>query len=325
MKPFKYIRANTKKEAIEVSHATSAYLGGGTNLIDLMKKNIYQPDSLVDVKEALPNKICISDNGLVIGAATKNTEIATHPLVLERAALLSQAILKGASPQIRNMATAAGNILQRTRCPYFYDTNLPCNKRKPGTGCGAKDGHHRTAAIIGYSPQCIAVHPSDFCVALTTLDAKVNFTLSNGQKETVNLSDFQKLPGNSPEKDHHLPENAIITSLFIPENNFNSYSSYLKLRDRDEYAFALISVAAALEMDGKRIKQARIASGGVAHKPWRWFSAEQFLKNKEALTHNFEKAAELAIAETSPLTDNQFKQPMLKAAIIHSLETALNN
>ncbi|MFK7970148.1 MAG: xanthine dehydrogenase family protein subunit M [Bacteroidia bacterium] len=327
MKPFEYQKVASPDEAFASRKAKSVLLAGGTNVLDLMKKHIQQPDQLVDVNDALSNEIEENKEGLRIGAAVKNTAIAEHDVVKSAYPLLSKAILKGASPQIRNMASAAGNIMQRTRCPYFFDLTQPCNKRENGSGCSALGGNHRMGAIIGYSDACVAVHPSDFCVALAALDARVDYLVPNnqaGEEQEIAFTDFHRLPGENPEQDNILPQNAIITGIRIPANNFQKHSAYLKLRDRDSYAFALISVAAALEMKKGKIREARLASGGVAHKAWRWREAEKYLKNKPATTEHFEKAAELVIQQVKALPDNQFKVPMLKAAIQEALKQCAN-
>lgn len=301
------------------------YISGGTNLVDLMKKHIHQPEKLIDLTEALSSEITSINNGIRIGAMVRNSALAEDSRILDKFPLLSKAILKGASPQIRNMASTGGNLLQRTRCPYFYDTTLPCNKRNPGSGCGALNGNNRMSAVVGYSDHCVAVHPSDMCVALVALDAKVEILKPDSSIEMIDFEDFHRLPGDNPQKDNNLPDGAIITAIEIPDNSFSKNYEYLKLRDRESYAFALISVAAALELSGNSIKEARLASGGVAHKPWRWKEAESFLVGKSATEENFAKAAEIAIQNIKPLEDNKFKSPMLKGAIQQSLRNCLTN
>lgn len=301
------------------------YISGGTNLVDLMKKHIHQPEKLIDLTEALSSEITSINDGIRIGAMVRNSALAEDSRILDKFPLLSKAILKGASPQIRNMASTGGNLLQRTRCPYFYDTTLPCNKRNPGSGCGALKGNNRMSAVVGYSDHCVAVHPSDMCVALVALDAKVEILKPDSSIEMMDFEDFHRLPGDNPQKDNNLPDGAIITAIEIPDNSFSKNYEYLKLRDRESYAFALISVAAALELSGNSIKEARLASGGVAHKPWRWKEAESFLVGKSATEENFAKAAEIAIQNIKPLEDNKFKSPMLKGAIQQSLSNCLTN
>ena len=324
MKPFQFEKTTSITEALDKKKGSAKFISGGTNLVDLMKKHIHEPDVLVDVTEALSSEITTSENGIRIGAMARNTAVATNKTILESYPLLSKAILKGASPQIRNMASTGGNLLQRTRCPYFYDTTLPCNKRKPGSGCGAKNGNNRMAAVVGYSDHCVAVHPSDMCIALIALDAKVEIQKKDSTTEKMAFKDFHRLPGDAPEKDNNLPENALITAIEIPKNTFN-VSEYIKVRDRESYAFALISVAAALDISGDTINDIRLASGGVAHKPWRWTKAEGFLKGKAASVENFEKAAEMVASEVKPLQHNQFKVPMLKGAIVQALTNCISN
>lgn len=321
MKPFTFSRATDLRSAVPTEPNTTV-IAGGTNLLDLMKKHIQQPDALVDITAALPTTIERDGKaGLRIGAMARNTAVATHPLVTERYPLLAQAILQGASPQIRNMASTGGNLMQRTRCPYFYDPALPCNKRAPGSGCGALRGHHRTAAVIGYSEACVAVHPSDMCVALVALDAQVEITDGNNVR-MMPFAEFHRLPSEAPERDNNLPAGHLIQAVRLPDNDFADHSAYVKVRDRDSYAFALVSVAAALEIKRGKIKQARLASGGVAHKPWRWLAAEQFLRKQSPSVAVFERAADLALADAQPLTDNAYKIPMLRGSIITALKQA---
>ena len=294
------------------------FLAGGTNLVDLMKKHIRQPDALLNLNELLDERIEPTERGLRIGAMARNTAVATDPIVQERYPLLAQALLSGASPQIRNMATTGGNMLQRTRCPYFYDTTLPCNKRAPGTGCGALKGNQRLAAIVGYSENCVAVHPSDMSVALAALEAEVE--ISEGEDlRRIPFHEFHRLPGDRPQQDTNLPPGAMVTAIHLPPNKFQGNSHYLKLRERDSYAFALVSIAAALELRKGRIRQARLASGGVAHKPWRWYEAEDFLKRKKPSAEVFARAAEIVVGETRPLEGNAFKVELLRGGV----ETAL--
>ncbi len=331
MRPFKYTRANDAANAVQIvaANKSSKFLAGGTNLIDLMKEDVMRPDELVDITRLnFTNIKTISDGankgGVSIGGLAKNTDTANHPLVRQNYPLLTQAILAGASGQIRNMATNGGNLLQRTRCSYFYDTAMPCNKREPGTGCGALEGINRMHAIFGYSEQCVAVHPSDMCIALVALDAMVKVQGADGQMRSIPFADFHRLPGNTPEQDTNLPHGELITAIEIPRNNFADKSYYLKVRDRASYAFALVSVAAALEMDGASIKQARVALGGVAHKPWRALEAEKFLVGKAATEANFKQAAEAGMKSAKPLEHNKFKVELGKRAIVRALLMAMN-
>jgi len=331
MRPFKYTRANDAVNAVQIVAANmrSKFLAGGTNLIDLMKEDVMRPDELVDITRLNFTQIkTISDGankgGVTIGGLAKNTDTANHPLIRQNFPLLTQAILAGASGQIRNMATNGGNLLQRTRCSYFYDTAMPCNKREPGTGCGALEGINRMHAIFGWSRECVAVHPSDMCIALVALDAVVNVQGPKGQTRAIPFADFHRLPENNPEKDTNLQHGELITSIEIPKNNFAGKSYYLKVRDRASYAFALVSVAAALEMEGNRIKQTRIAMGGVAHKPWRAMEAEKFLADKEATEANLRAAADAEMRNAKPLEHNKFKVELGRRAIVRALTQAMN-
>jgi len=324
MRPFNFEKVKTVAEATSKKSVNSQFIAGGTNLVDLMKKNISQPDVLIDITSAMSKEIRFEKRQLNIGAMVSNTKVATDQQVLDKFPLLSKAILAGASPQIRNMASSAGNLLQRTRCPYFYDVTTPCNKRKPESGCSAAEHGTRMSAVAGYNDKCVAVHPSDFCVALSALDAKVIAVNAEDKEVKIPFQDFHKLPGNTPWLDNNLPENTVITNIEVPENNFTKNYAYLKVRDRASYAFALVSVAAGLDLSGNKIKEARLASGGVAHKPWRWYDAEKFLKGKEATEDNFIKAAKLATRDLKPLKENAFKIPMLEGAIVEVLNQSIH-
>jgi len=307
----------------------SKFLAGGTNILDLMKEDVERPDELVDVTRLNLTQIkTVSDGankgGVSIGGLGKNTDAANHPLIRRNFPLLTQAILAGASAQIRNMATNGGNLNQRTRCSYFYDVAMPCNKREPSSGCGALEGINRMHAVFGWSNDCVAVHPSDMCVALVALDAVVKVQGIDGKERSILFVDYHRLPGNTPQKDNNLNQGELITAIEIPKNNFADKSYYLKVRDRASYAFALVSVAAALEMDGNRIKQARVAMGGVAHKPWRATEAEKFLTGKEATEANFKQAAEMEMKQAKPLEYNKFKVELGKRAIVRALMQAMN-
>ncbi len=331
MRPFKYTRANDAANAVQTvaANTSSKFLAGGTNLIDLMKEDVMRPDELVDITRLNFTQIkTVSDGankgGISIGGLAKNTDTANHPLIRQNYPLLTQAILAGASGQIRNMATNGGNLLQRTRCSYFYDTAMPCNKREPGTGCGALEGINRMHAIFGWSEKCMAVHPSDMCIALVALDATVKVQGADGRERNILFADFHRLPENNPERDTNLPHGELNTAIEIPKNNFAAKSYYLKVRDRASYAFALVSVAAALEMEGNRIKQARVAMGGVAHTPWRATEAEKMLVGKEATEANFKSAAEAEMKQAKPLEHNKFKVELGKRAIVRALTQAMN-
>ena len=325
MNPFEYRRSEDAEAALDaISGAGSAkFLAGGTNLIDLMKNGVEQPARVVDINHLpLGNIEETAGGGLRLGALARNTDTANHPLVRRKYPLLSQAILSGASPQLRNMATNGGNLLQRTRCPYFMDTGFPqCNKRNPGSGCGALEGFHRTHAILGTSEACIATHPSDMCVALAALEAKVRVRGPRGER-IIPFSEFHRLPGSTPQIDTNLQPNELILSIDLPASPYAAHSHYLKIRDRASYDFALVSVAAALDLDGRTIRSARIALGGVAHKPWRANEAESALAGRNPATAVFEAAASEALANARPYRDNAFKVEMTKRAIVRALSIA---
>jgi xanthine dehydrogenase YagS FAD-binding subunit len=325
MNPFNYSRASDADQAVaEISAKTQGkFLGGGTNLIDLMKMGVETPGQLIDINriplaqiEELPNK------GVRIGALARNSDVAAHDLIKTRYPVLSEAFLSGASPQLRNMATVGGNLLQRTRCYYFYDPAFPqCNKRKPGSGCGALDGFNRIHAILGQSDQCIATHPSDMCVALAALDATLRVRGPKGERE-IPFADFHRLPGNTPERDTNLGHDELIIAVDLPALPFATRSHYLKVRDRASYAFALVSVAAALDLDSsKNIKAVRIAMGGVAHKPWRAQTAEKKLTGQTADEKTFRAAAEAELAPAKGYKYNSFKIELAKRTIVRALTT----
>jgi len=330
MRTFKYTPANTVGSATQkvAANQNSKFLAGGTNILDLMKEDVEQPDELVDItklnlNEVKPIQAGANKGGISIGGLAKNTDTANHPLIRQNYPLLTQAILAGASAQIRNMATNGGNLNQRTRCPYFYDISMPCNKREPGTGCGALKGINRMHAIFGWSEQCVAVHPSDMSVALAALDAVVKVQGAGGRERSIPFANYHRLPGDTPQKDNNLDQGELITSIEIPKNNFANTSYYLKVRDRASYAFALVSVAAALEIDGKQIRQSRIGMGGVAHKPWRATEAENFLAGKEATEANFMQAAQIEMKQAKALEHNEFKIELGKRAIARALMQAM--
>jgi xanthine dehydrogenase YagS FAD-binding subunit len=320
---FDYVKPSTQKAAIDALNkdATSAFIAGGTNLVDLMKRGVTTPQKLIDIT-SLPLKNIEQQKGFIrIGALALNSDVAEHELIIKKLPLLSQALKAGASPQLRNMATVAGNMMQRTRCPYFYDTTMPCNKRQPGTGCGALQGYNRMHAIFGASDKCIAVHPSDMCIALIALDATVIVNSSKGNRR-IPFADFHRLPGNNPEKDNNLQRGEMITAIEIPYNDaFAKNSLYVKIRDRASYAFALVSVAAALDLKGSTINNARLAMGGVAHKPWRLTAAENFLKGKTASVENFKQAATIAMKDAKGYGYNNFKLKLAPNTIVQTLKT----
>jgi xanthine dehydrogenase YagS FAD-binding subunit len=322
--PFSYIRAENVTMAVhEVAADTAAKLiAGGTNLIDLMKENVAHPSRLIDITRLPLAEIRPTpDGGLRLGALATNTDVAYHEQVERRYPLLSRAILAGASPQLRNMATVGGNLMQRTRCYYFYDTATPCNKREPGAGCAAINGFNRIHAILGASEHCIAVHPSDMCVALAALEAVVHVTGPDGER-TIPFADFHRLPGDTPHLDTNLRTDEIITAVVLPAKGFARHHAYVKVRDRQSYAFALVSVAAALEMNGRIVTEARLALGGVAHKPWRDRQAEALLNGKEATRDTFQQVANALLREARGFGHNNFKMELAKRAIVRALSRA---
>lgn len=317
MTPFTYARAHDAGDALRHGSQPGAkYLGGGTNLVDLMRETIERPSVLVDVtglSGAIEER---PDGSLSIGAAARNTAVASHAAVRARYPLLARAITAGASAQIRNMATVGGNLLQRTRCTYFYDDDgSRCNKRSPGQGCDAVDGFNRIHAILGASSDCVATHPSDMCVALAALGAVVHLRSASGER-AVPFTDLHRLPEDRPDIETLLTPGELITAVELPALSFGARSTYRKVRDRASYAFALVSVAAALELDGGIVKDVRIALGGVAHKPWRAWKAEAALRGQAATTENFRAAAELELADARALRDNGFKVELAKRTIV---------
>jgi xanthine dehydrogenase YagS FAD-binding subunit len=316
---FTYSSATDTSSALkllsESPDRNACFLAGGTNLIDLMREGIEQPQSIVDITRLPLAEVQELPNGdLRVGAMVRNSHLAAHPLVRKKYPLLSQAILAGASAQLRNMATTGGNLMQRTRCYYFYDGAAACNKRVPGSGCDAMEGFNRIHAILGASPHCIATHPSDMCVALAALDVNVNITGPSGERR-VAFTDFHRLPGDNPERDTNLEPGELITSIDLPASSANLHSTYRKVRDRASYAFALVSVAAALKVEGSTIREIRLALGGVSHKPWRALVAENFLRGKAPTTDNFSAAAAAELAPAIPRKHNAFKVELAKRTI----------
>ena len=317
MMPFTYTRARDAAEAVRLGAENIAkYLGGGTNLVDLLREAIEHPHSLIDVtglSDAIEER---EDGSLLIGAATRNTAVASHRAVRSHYPVLSRALVAGASAQIRNMATVGGNILQRTRCAYFYDHDgSRCNKRTPGEGCDAIGGFSRNHAILGASSACVATHPSDMCVALAALGANVHLRSARGER-TLLLTDLHRLPEDRPDLETMLEPGELITAVEIPALPFSARSTYRKVRDRASYAFALVSVAAALELEGEAVKDVRLALGGVAHKPWRAWKAEAALKGRRATPESFRAAAEAELADAVPLRDNAFKVELASRTIV---------
>ena len=312
MRPFAYLRASDPDSAVRAFRPETQYLAGGTNLLDLMKAGVERPDSVVDLTRLAltyvgPSHENAEGAALSIGSLARNSDTANHPFVRQHFPLLSQAILAGASAQIRNMASAGGNLNQRTRCPYFYEPALPCNKRSPGTGCSARGGINRTHAIFGWTDTCVATHPSDMCVALAALDAKVNILAVNGEPRQMPFVQYHRLPGLEPQRDNRLNPGELVTSLVVPANNLAGNSCYLKVRERTSYAFAIVSVAAALELRDGIVVDVRLAMGGVAHKPWRAVEAERFLLKQPPTEERFLAAADVEMKAAKPLQHNHFK------------------
>ena len=323
---FDYVRATGVADAVQhISGQPGAkFIAGGTNLIDLMKEDVERPPKLIDISRLALNGVEPTDNGgLRIGALTPNSDLAYQPLIEERYPILSSAILAGASAQLRNMASTGGNLLQRTRCYYFYDIATPCNKRTPESGCSAIHGLNRIHAILGASDACVATHPSDMCVALAALGATVVAVGPSGERR-IAFSDFHRLPGDTPDLDTNLNADELITAIELPANGFSRNYTYLKIRDRLSYAFALVSVAAALEIDGGIIKEARLALGGVAHKPWRDKEAEAALAGQAPDEATFKQAADVVLRDAKGLAHNAFKIDLARRAIVRALTQAAN-
>lgn len=327
MNTFRYTEATDATGAVRAvaANQSAKFLAGGTNLVDLMREYVERPSELVNISRLELTQIRTTSNGISIGALAKNADTANHPLVRKDYPLLSMAILAGASAQLRNMATNGGNLMQRTRCQYFYDIAMPCNKREPGTGCGAMKGLNRVHAILGYSDKCVATYPGDMANAFYALDAVVKVRGMNGQERSIPIHDFHRLPGDTPEKDNNLSHGELIVAIELPKNNFANKSYYLKVRDRASYAFALVSVAAALETSGNNIKQARVVMGSVAHMPWRSMEAERALVGKSATEQTFTAAAEAALRDAKPLEHNAYKVELGKRAIALALQRAMTS
>src|SRR5262245_47479260 len=318
MLPFSYSKAADAEAALREFSAGAKYVAGGTNLLDLMKLHVEMPGQLIDINGLPLGEVTPLGEGVRIGALVRNSALAYHPLIVERYPMLSQALLAGATPQLRNMATVGGNLMQRTRCPYFRETNYACNKRAPGSGCAAIAGDNRGHAVLGGSEHCVAVMPSDMCVALAALDAVVQIRGSSGGRATP-LVDFHLLPGDHPERETVLAPGELITSVDLPDLPFATRSLYLKLRDRASYAFALVSVAAALDIEAGTIKAARLALGGIGTKPWRAWEAEAALAGQPADVSSYRAAAQVALRGARPLRHNGFKIELTKSAIVRAL------
>jgi xanthine dehydrogenase YagS FAD-binding subunit len=324
MNNFGYARASDVADAVRLIAADPAarFIAGGTNLIDLMKENVARPSRLIDITHLPLNRIEETQaGGLRIGALVANSDLAWHPQIAARYPLLASAILAGASAQLRNMASTAGNLLQRTRCMYFYDTTTPCNKREPGSGCSAIEGINRMHAILGASVHCIATHPSDMCVALAGLEARVLATGSSGER-SIAFADFHRLPGDTPHIDSNLGGDEIITAVELPPQGFAKNYSYLKIRDRLSYAFALVSIAVGLDMEGDTIRDARLVLGGIAHKPWRDREAEGELNGAQPTRDNFLRAANIVLRDARGFGHNDFKIELARRGIVRALTQA---
>ncbi len=323
MRNFDYQKPSQESDAIHSGQAIGArFIAGGTLLVDLLRLDVEQPDVLVDLSGLPYKQVDVTENGVQIGALVSNSDLAEHPAILASFPALSQALLSGASPQLRNMATVGGNLLQRTRCAYFRDVAVSaCNKRKPGSGCAALAGYSRMHAVLGVSDQCIALHPSDMCVALLALDAVVHTRGPQGER-SIALADFHTLPGAHPEVESALAHGEIVTHVSVPKTRLSAGSAYVKARDRASYAFALASSAAALELDGRTIRQARVALGGVGTKPWRCAEVEQALIGKPATRATFMSAAALAMTEAKTTEYNAFKVELARRVLVRALEQA---
>ncbi len=321
MIPFEYQRADDAEAAVAAvtGNRNARFLGGGTNLADHMKLGISSPELLVDVSRLASDRIeALPGGGVRIGAGVRNSDLAADPVIREHYPVLSQALLAGASGQLRNLATTGGNLLQRTRCVYFQDVTTPCNKREPGSGCSALSGWNRYHAVLGASESCVAVHPSDMAVALAALDAEVQVQGPGGQR-SIPMTELHRLPGDEPHRDTVLEHGELITAVYLPQLPMAARSRYRKVRDRASYAFALVSVAAAFDVDGDTVRDARIAFGGLAHKPWRATAAEEALRGSAATEDTFRRAADAELDDAQPLRDNAFKIPMARNALVSTL------
>jgi xanthine dehydrogenase YagS FAD-binding subunit len=319
VRAFAYERATDAASAVAAVDGDAMYLGGGTNLVDLMKLGVHAPARLVDVSRLSDDRIDeLPDGGLRIGGAVRNSDLAVDPLVRERYPLLSEALLSGASGQLRNMATVAGNLLQRTRCAYFQDVSKPCNKRRPGSGCPAREGDHRNLAILGHSEACVATHPSDMAVAMASIGAAVQ-VLGRGGARTIPLPGLHRLPGDEPRRDTVLEPGDLITAVELPALAFARRSTYRKVRDRASFSFAVVSIAAAVAVDSGTVRECRIAFGGVAHVPWRATRAEETLRGAPATAQSFAAAADAELEQARPLRDNAFKVPLARNLLVGTL------
>ncbi len=322
---FSYIEGASAESAIKTvsDNPQAAFFAGGTTLIDLMKLDVMTPEALVDINRLPFSSVEVDAAGITIGANVRNSDLAFHRAIRERFPVLSEALLAGASAQLRNMATTGGNIMQRTRCSYFRDIHSNCNKRNPGSGCDALTGVHRGHAILGTSAQCIATNPSDMCVALVMLDARVHTRRRDGSQRDIPFEDFHLLPGDTPDRETVLERGELITHVYLPDLPMARRSHYLKVRDRASYEFALASAAVSLELNGETISQARVALGGIATKPWRSHEAEAALLGRRAVRESFLAAAGAALANAQPRKDNAFKVELAKRTLVFALEELL--
>jgi xanthine dehydrogenase YagS FAD-binding subunit len=325
VKSFRYRRAADVSQAVAMvaSEPGAAFLGGGTNLVDLMKLGVQRPELLVDVTRLPLDAIeVLPGGGLRVGATVRNSDLAAHPVVRRDFPMLARALLAGASGQLRNMATVGGNLLQRTRCVYFQDVHKPCNKREPGTGCSAREGQHRDLAILGSSPACVATHPSDMAVALAALDAVVEVLEPAGARQ-IPLNELLRLPGDEPERETTMAAGGLITAVLVPPLSFAGHSTYRKARDRASFAFAVGAVAAAIDVEGNVVRDVRLAYGAVAHRPWRARAAEEALRGQPATADSFARAADVELSAAEPLRDNDFKIPMIRNLTVRTLCTLI--
>jgi xanthine dehydrogenase YagS FAD-binding subunit len=323
MKPFGYQQPSSPAAAVDAFAADprhAMYLGGGTNLIDLMRLGVAEPELLVDVTALPYDRVEVRSDGMIrIGAAVRNSDVAAHPDIRREFPVLAQALLAGASGQLRNLATVGGNLLQRTRCAYFQDISKPCNKRRPGSGCPARDGEHRNLAILGHSPHCVATHPSDMAVALSALDATVVVLGPDGRR-SVPMPGLHRLPGDEPDRDTVLEPGELITHVEIPPLPYGVPSAYRKVRERASFAFAVVSVAAALDVMDGVVRDCWLAFGGVAHAPWRAVRAEAALRDAPATEESFRRAADEELAAAEPLRDNGYKVPLARDVLVRTLQ-----
>ncbi len=321
MHPFSYVAVDNEPAAIDGAAAGGRYVAGGTTLIDLMREEVEQPQRLIDINGLPLRAVRLQDDALVIGALARMSDVAAHPAVLGSQPLIAEALIEGASPQIRNMASIGGNLLQRVRCPYFRTLDAPCNKRTPGSGCSAIDGVNTGHALFGTSAHCVATHPSDLAVALVALDATVALRGPAGERR-ISVEDLYRLPGETPHLEHALERGELIVEVHVPHGRYGRRARYLKVRDRASYEFAVVSVAAALYLSGGIVRAARLAAGGVGTRPWRFRVSEEALVGQSPGQPAWEAAAGLAIAGARPLSGNAFKVELLRRTIIRALEMA---